>query len=300
MQFTTVEDALTWAEQAFIDADLFYGHGTDNAWDEAIALTLHTLDLPIDSDAAILERSLSSAECEKLYQLFKCRINERIPVPYLTQQAWFCGLPFYVDERVIIPRSPLGELIMQQFTPWIEPNKVHKILDLCTGGACIAIACTYAFSEATIDALDISPDALTVANLNVQQYQLEQQVRLVQSDVFAALTNEQYDIIVSNPPYVNAIDFADMPTEFSQEPTLALASGVDGLDITREILANAAKYLTAQGILIVEVGNSAAALEKAFPDIPFTWLEFENGGDGVLLLTKSELDTMQHLFMIKE
>jgi len=290
MQFETVAQALDWAKQAFTEANLFYGHGTDNAWGDAVALTLHALHLPNDASKDVLQRSLSRTESEQLLNLFNRRIKERIPVPYLTHQAWFCGLPFYVDERVLIPRSPLAELIMQQFSPWIDAARVERILDLCSGSACIAIACAYAFPEATIDALEFSTAAIDVAKINVQQHQFGSRIQLLQSDVFSALDEQRYDIIISNPPYVDANDFAEMPAEFQREPALALASGKDGLEITRKILAQAAGYLTTQGILIVEVGNSAEALIAAFPELPFTWLEFVNGGTGVFLLTKLQLD----------
>ena len=290
MQFKTVAAALRWAERAFTEAGLCYGHGTDNAWDDAVALTLYALNLPTDADKAILQRSLTIAESQQLSSLFTQRIKERIPVPYLTQQAWFCGLPFYVDQRVLIPRSPMAELIMQQFSPWIMASKVRYILDLCSGSACIAVACAYAFPQATVDALEFSTAAIEVAKINLQQHQLTDRVQLLQSDVFSALTEQRYDIIVSNPPYVDADDFSHMPAEFRQEPVLALTSGDDGLDITRRILLQASQYLTAQGILVVEVGNSATTLTAALPQLPLTWLEFANGGTGVFILTKAVLD----------
>ena len=295
--FNSVAEALHWAEENFNNADLYYGHGTDNAWDDAVALTLYALDLPIDADPSVLQRSLTDAETKRLMDLYQQRIEKRIPAPYLTQQAWFCGLPFYVDERVIVPRSPLGELIERQFTPWVDPERVKNILDLCTGSACIGIACAYVFPTAKIDALELSTAALEVAKINTAQHRVNDRVRLLNSDLFSALQHEKYDIIVSNPPYVNAEDFTNMPSEFTKEPTMALVSGVDGLDSTRHILANAAQYLTAQGILIVEVGNSAAALITAYAEVPFTWLEFTRGGAGVFLLTKAQLDAHREIFL---
>ncbi len=295
MVFKSIEDALNWAEKNFNSANLYYGHGTDNAWDDAVALTLHALNLPIDADPSILKRALTVTQSQHLMDLYQQRLQHRIPVPYLTNQAWFCSLPFYVDKRVIIPRSPLAELVEQQFNPWIKSSQVNNILDLCSGSACIAIACAYAFPEAKVDALELSEEALAVAKINIRQHQLTQRVRLLKSDIFSALSDEKYDIIVSNPPYVNAEDFARMPSEFTKEPVMALISGEDGLNITRLILANAAKYLTEQGILVVEVGNSAAALTAAYVNLPFTWLEFSYGGEGVFLLTKLQLETYQHM-----
>lgn len=290
-KFTTVAAALTWAENAFADAHLYYGHGTDNAWDDAVAILVFVLSLPVDVSDDVLPRVLTAEESEQLDNLFQQRISQRIPSAYLTQQAWFCGLPFYVDERVIIPRSPISELIINQFSPWIEEQNVHRILDLCCGSACIAIACAYAFPEATIDAVELSEQALVVADINVQQHEVQHQVQLIQSDLFANVANQQYDIIVSNPPYVDAEDIASMPNEYHHEPAMALASGCDGLDITRRILLHAAEFLTEQGILIVEVGNSAETLECLYPNLPLIWLEFEQGGQGVFMLTKSQLLT---------
>ena len=289
MVFNTVTDALHWAARAFEAAGLYYGHGTDNAWDDAVALTLPVLDLPIDADHSVLQYRLSPGQSKQLQQLYRQRTEQRIPVPYLTQQAWFCGLSFYVDERVIIPRSPLAELITQQFSPWIASGGVHRILDLCTGSACIAIACAAAFPEAKVDAVELSVDAMAVAKINVKQHQVEHRVRILQSDVFSALTDERYDIIVSNPPYVNAQELVNLPAEFQHEPKLALAAGKDGLDIVRKILSQAIDHLTENGILVVEVGNSAAAVDTAFAHLPFTWLTFANGGEGVFLLNQNEL-----------
>ena len=291
--FKNIAEALHWAEQNFNNANLYYGHGTDNAWDDAVALTLYVLDLPIDSEPSVLQRPLTNVESGRLMDYYQQRIQQCIPVPYLTHQAWFCGLPFYVDERVIIPRSPLAELIERQFTPWVEPERVKNILDLCSGSACIAIACAHAFPTAKIDALELSTKALEVAKINIEQHRVSDRVHLMKSDLFSTLTNQKYDIIVSNPPYVNAADFADMPNEFTKEPEMALVSGEDGLNITRIILAKAAQYLTDQGILVVEVGNSAEALIDDYVTIPFTWLEFAHGGEGVFLLTKSQLEAHQ-------
>lgn len=292
-KFNTVAEALSWAEHAFLDADLYYGHGTDNAWDDAVALLIAVLDLPPDVSDDILTRLLSPKESEQLDKLIQQRISKRIPSAYLTQQTWFCGLPFYVDERVIIPRSPIGELIVNRFSPWIKEDNVQHILDLCCGSACIAIACAYAFADASVDAVELCEQALEVAAINVEKHELQGHVHLIQSDLFTQLEPQKYDIIVSNPPYVDAEDIASMPSEYHHEPAMALASGNDGLDITRSILTQASQWLTDNGILVIEVGNSAATLETVYPNLPMTWLEFEQGGQGVFLLTKSQLLTWQ-------
>ena len=287
-RFETVNDALVWAEAAFTESELFFGHGTDNAWDEAVVLLSFALKLPMDVERDVLERPLTASESLAIERLFQQRIERRLPAPYLTKQAWFCGLPFYVDERVIIPRSPIAELINSQFMPWVESSKVHRILDLCCGSACIGIACHYAFPEAIVIASDISDDALAVAAQNVEQHACQKSVQLIKSDLFDSIPPQKFDIIVSNPPYVDTKDLSDMPAEFGHEPKLALEAGHDGLDCVRKILKYADEYLSEKGILVVEVGNSASALEAAFPEFPFIWLEFEYGGDGVFLIGKRD------------
>jgi len=286
---TTIRDFLRWTMSRFNEAGLFYGHGTDNAWDEALALILPTLHLPHDINPAMLDAKLTQPECKQLAALIERRVNERIPVAYLTHAAWFSHLLFYVDERVLIPRSPIAELIEAQFEPWINPEKVKTILDLCTGSGCIAIACAKAFPDSHVDATDISVDALAVAKINSLRHEVTDQVTLYQSDIFADIPPKKYDIILSNPPYVDAIDMAALPAEYKHEPELGLAAETDGLSVTLKILQKAKEYLHPQGILIIEVGNSEEALIKQFPDIPFTWLEFQNGGGGVFLLTAKQL-----------
>lgn len=288
-ELQTIRDYIRWAVSHFNEAGLYYGHGTDSAWDEAVALILHTLHLPHDVDRSILDARLTRSERDILQRLILRRIQERIPVPYLIHQAWFAGLPFYVDERVLIPRSPLAELIENQFQPWKEPEEVNNVLDLCTGSGCIAIAAAKALPHAQIDASDISEGALTVAKMNVLRHAVEDQVQLYQSDLFQALPKKKYDIILSNPPYVDESDMASLPREFSYEPVLGLAAGQDGLDFALRILKTALTFLNPQGILIVEVGNSEWALAEKFPDVPFTWLEFQHGGGGVFLLTADQL-----------
>ncbi len=273
-------------EQLLGDEQVFLGHGTDNDWDEALHLTLPLLGIDFDAPRDVLSRNLTSVELAMLTAAREQRIAKRVPVPYITHQAWFCGMPFYVDERVLIPRSPLGESIERGFAPWLK-QAPDSILDLCCGSACIAIACAAHFPDARVDAADISADALAVAQINVERHAAA--VRLVESDLFSNLAGQRYDLIVCNPPYVDAEDMATLPDEYRHEPELALASGSDGLDFTRRLLDAAADHLTEQGVLIVEVGNSAPALEAAFPHLPFIWLEFERGGDGVFLLTAADL-----------
>lgn len=288
-ELSTIRDMLRWTVSRFNEAGLYYGHGTENAWDEAVALTLHSLHLPNDINTTILDARLTHKERDNLYKLIQRRINERIPVPYLTHEAWFAGDSYYVDERVLIPRSPIAELIENQFQPWIEEGAEPRILDLCTGSGCIAITCAKAFPTSTVYASDISEDALAVAKINLLRHKVEDQVTLFHSDLFDKLPNEKFDIIVSNPPYVDAEDMADLPEEFHHEPKLGLAAGETGLDIALRILKNASKHLSPNGILVVEVGNSEFALAEQFPDVPFTWLEFQRGGGGVFLLTADEL-----------
>lgn len=268
---------------------LHFGHGTDNALDDMYALVLGVLSLPMDVEPVLLQARLTTRERETVARQLSRRIFDRVPVPYLTHQAYFCGLPFFVDERVLIPRSPIAELIEQQFFPWIQPEKVSRVLDLCTGSACIAIACCYAFPDAAVDAVDISKAALEVADINRASHGLAEQLTLIESDVYTALPPGCYDIIVSNPPYVGAEEMQTLPEEYRHEPVLALQAAGNGLAVVDHILRQAHDYLSEQGILVVEVGNSADALMDAYPDLAFTWLDFERGGDGVFLLTREQL-----------
>jgi len=286
-----IRDFIRWAYSCFEDANLFYGHGTNNAWDEAVALILQSLELPFDTPDLILASKLITPEKQMLAKRVMIRVNEKIPVAYITNKAIFCDSEYFVDERVLIPRSPIGELIEKHFEPWIDPEKVNNILDLCTGSGCIALACSQYFPEAIVDAGDISPDCIDVAEINRKKLQ-QDNVAFYQSDLFDQIPDKKYDIIVSNPPYVDAEDYDDIPEEYHAEPKLGLTSGKDGLDLTRRILKQANGYLADDGILIVEVGNSAVTLEENYPDIAFTWLEFERGGHGVFLLTKQQLNDM--------
>jgi ribosomal protein L3 glutamine methyltransferase len=270
-------------------AGVFFGHGTDNARDESAALVLHALGLPHGGDRALYARRASARGIQRADELIARRIEERIPAVYLTGETWFAGLAFHVDRRALIPRSPIAELIERRFAPWIDPRRVRRILDIGTGSGCIAIACAKALPRARVDAADISPEALEVAATNVRRHRLGRRVRLVRSDHFSALADERYDIIVANPPYVGRREMSGLPPEYRHEPPLALAAGRDGLDSVRVILREAGRHLTPGGLLIVEVGNTEAAVRRAYKRLPFLWLEFERGGGGVFLLTAEQI-----------
>ena len=298
-ELRTIGDMLRWGVSRFNDANIYYGHGTDNAWDEAIALVFHALHLPEELGQQVIHSNLTSSEKHKIVELIIRRVRERLPVPYLTNKAMFAGLEFFVDERVLVPRSPIAEMIANRFSPWLYNKQVNRVLDLCTGSACIAIACAYEFDEAEVDALDISADALDVAQINIESLGVMDRVFPIESDIFSAIPKgPHYDLIVSNPPYGDAEDIGDMPDEYQHEPEIGLASGRDGLDLTKRILANAADYMTTDGLLVVEVGNSMVHLMEQFPDVPFTWVTFENGGDGVFVLTREQLVENESLFAI--
>ncbi len=297
MQLNSIVDFVRWGASRFSEAKLYFGHGTNNAIDEALFLTLHALHLTPPLAPELHHARLTDSEKEAVLGLFQRRVDERLPVPYLTNEAWFGGLGFYVDERVLVPRSPIAELIEQRFTPWVDAECTENILDLCTGSGCIAIACALAFPWAEVDAADISAEALEVAQINIDRHQMQHQVRAIQSDLFAGLQGKRYDLIVSNPPYVDAEDMAALPQEFQKEPELGLAAGDDGLDLVLHILAQTPNYLTSHGVLVVEVGNSDEALVARFPEVPFEWLEFERGGHGVFLLQAESLLEYRELFL---
>ncbi|MDC9725089.1 MAG: 50S ribosomal protein L3 N(5)-glutamine methyltransferase [Gammaproteobacteria bacterium] len=282
----TLRDVLRWATSQFNAAELFYGHGNVDAFNDALQLILHSLHLPATEFPELFaDARLTHAEKQAIADLIERRVVDRVPVPYLTHEAWFANLPFYVDERVLIPRSPFAELIQDQFMPWLmQAEAVSDILDLCTGGGCIAIACADAFPEAQVDAVDISLDALDVAKINIKKHHLNGHVHAIQSDLWAALNGKKYDLIVSNPPYVGADEMATLPAEYNHEPTSALEADDNGLALVERILLDAHKFLTPTGILFVEVGNSDYAVMDKWPDIEFMWLDFEYGGHGVFML----------------
>lgn len=286
-ELITVRDWVRWGATEFSKAGLFFGHGTDNPWDEAIQLILWAINIPWDRLEHVVDARLTGEEKRHILALFQKRIEQRLPAPYITGVAHFAGLEFKVTKDVLIPRSPIAELIEQGFEPWLTEEPM-RILDLCTGSGCIGIACAVAFPGALVDLSDISPAALQVADDNIAKHQLQDQVTTVESDLFAAI-DHSYDLIVTNPPYVDVEDMASLPKEFQVEPTLALASGADGLDFTRRLLRETEQHLNDNGLLVFEVGNSWLALEQAFPSVPFTWLELEYGGHGVCVLTKEQL-----------
>ena len=288
-ELRTARDFLRWGVSRFHEHELVFGHGTDNAFDEARLLVTHALHLPFGVEDGWLDGALTAEERAAVHGLLTRRFRERIPAAYLVGEAWFAGLPFEVTPDVLIPRSPLAELIEARFQPWLAPERIRRVLDLCTGSGCIAIATALHLPHARVDASDVSPAALGVAARNCARHGVGDRVRLVASDLFAALGGRRYDVIVSNPPYVDAEDMAALPPEYRHEPELGLAAGGDGLDLVRRILAEAGAHLNPGGILVVEVGNSAGALAEAYPRLPLMWLEFERGGEGVFLLTEAQL-----------
>ena len=286
----TLRDWLRFAVSAFNEAKLSFGHGSANAYDEAAYIILHALHLPLDTLAPFLDAHLTVAEINVLRDLLHKRVAKRMPAAYLTHEAWLGEFRFYVDERVIVPRSFIAELLHKQLAPWVEdPEAVTSLLDLCTGSGCLAIVAAHAFPDAAIDAVDISPGALEVAQRNVADYGLESRVTLTKSDMFAKLKDKKYDVIISNPPYVDALSMDTLPYEYRHEPQLALASGTDGLDATRKILQQAAAHLKPDGMLFVEIGHNRTVLEAAYPNLPFTWLEVSAGDEFVFMLHREQL-----------
>lgn len=285
----SLRDYIRFAMSQFGEHGVFFGHGTDNAWDEATQLVLAAVHLPWNTNPAVLDGRLTENEKERVLDFIKLRTVGRKPLPYITHESWFCQLPFFVDERVLIPRSPIAELIQTEFSPWLREGPVERILDLCTGGGCIGIASAYAFPDAEVDLADISQDAIDVANMNIEKHEMGDRINAIESDLFSALEGKTYDIIVSNPPYVDESDLASMPKEYDHEPALALGSGPDGLDITRRILREASDYLNDDGLLVVEVGNSEVHMMELYPELPVVWLEFEQGGNGVFAITAQDL-----------
>jgi ribosomal protein L3 glutamine methyltransferase len=287
-QPVTVQTLIERGARRLQRAQVFFGHGTDNAWDESAALVWHALSLPAPTPR-LYRRATNARQQQQARELITRRIRERTPAVYLTGEIWFAGLRFKTDARALIPRSPIAELIERGYAPWIDPRRIRRVLDIGTGGGCIAIATARMLPRAHVDALDISAAALSLAAENVRQHRLKRRVTLLESNYFSALSAERYDIIVSNPPYVGAREMRSLPVEYRHEPRLALASGRDGMDAVRAILAGARRHLNPGGLLIVEVGNTQAAVRRAFAHLPFTWLTFERGGGGVFLLTAEQL-----------
>lgn len=287
--FNTILDFLRFGLTRANQKNIYFGHGTDNAWDDLLTLILSALSLPLDMHEALLHAKLTDVEKKQLAILLEKRINQRIPVPYLTHEAFFCDLKFYVNEKTLIPRSPIAELIKNQFEPLVDPDEVYAIMDMCTGSGCIAIACAYAFPNATVDAVELSDEAIRVAQKNISDHQLNHQVRVMASDCFDDVGDKKYDLIVSNPPYVGADEMKDLPEEYRHEPLMALETSNNGLAVVEKILRQAHDYLSANGVLVVEVGNSDEALVDAYPEVPFVWLEFESGGHGVFMLHRDDI-----------
>ncbi|MGV8934415.1 MAG: 50S ribosomal protein L3 N(5)-glutamine methyltransferase [Gallionellaceae bacterium] len=286
----TVRDWLRFAVSAFNESKLTFGHGSDSAYDEAVYLILHTLHLPLDTLEPFLDARLTLQEKTVLMALLKRRVEQKIPAAYLTHEAWLGEFSFYVDERVIVPRSFIAELLRERLFPWVDDaDNTTAVLDMCSGSGCLAILAAHAFPHAIVDAVDLSADALQVARRNVDDYGLNCRVNLIQSDLFKALKGKQYDIIISNPPYVDAASVAALPAEYLHEPKLALGSGQDGLDATREILKQAAAHLTPHGILVVEIGHNRDILAAAYPKLPFTWLDVSAGDEFVFLLHRNDM-----------
>ncbi len=297
----SIRDFIRWAASRFNEAGLFFGHGSDNALDEAMHLVFQVLQLPWELPESYMDCRLSLQEQKQVAELIERRIIERKPLAYLVNQAWFCGKPYYVDERVLIPRSPIAELIQQKFQPWLGDDVwIERVMDLCSGSGCIGMATAHEFPETMVDLLDISKDTIEVAGINLDNHELWGRVQTVESNLFSALDEweekPKYQLLLSNPPYVDDEDMSDFPEEFSHEPELGLAAGKDGLDIVRIILARAADFLDDKGLLVLEVGNSQWALREEYADVPFIWPEFESGGHGVLLLDAENCRKHQKLF----
>jgi ribosomal protein L3 glutamine methyltransferase len=288
--FSTVRDVLRYAVTCFNEAKLFFGHGTNNAYDEAAYLILHTLKLPLDKLDPFLDAKLLREEIAALLMIIERRVTERVPAAYITNEAWLGGYRFYVDERVIVPRSFIAELIPEQFAPWVEdPESVENILELCTGSGCLPVMLADAFPHAHVDAVDVSQDALAVARRNVTDYELQDRITLIESDLYDKVPKKKYDLIVTNPPYVNSASMSKLPEEYRREPQIALAGGDDGMDLVRKIISGAAERLTKNGVLIVEIGNEFEYAQAAFPDLELAWLSTSAGDEAVFLLTADQL-----------
>ncbi|ABE31288.1 (glutamine-N5) methyltransferase, ribosomal protein L3-specific [Paraburkholderia xenovorans LB400] len=290
LPFSTVRDLLRFAVSRFNQANLSFGHGSANAYDEAAYLILHTLHLPLDLLEPFLDARLSAAEIDAVLNVIERRATERVPAAYITQEAWMHGFHFYVDERVIVPRSFIGELLQDGLQPYVEdPEQVSAVLELCTGSGCLAILAAHAFPNADIDAVDLSAPALEVATRNVTDYKLDDRIALFEGDLYAPLAERRYDVIISNPPYVNAASMQELPAEYRHEPDMALAGGADGMDIVRRIIADARNWLTDDGVLVVEIGNERQHVEAAFGGLDLVWLSTSAGDDNVFLIQAADL-----------
>ncbi len=289
-KFSTIRDLLRYAVTRFNTAGLFFGHGSSNALDEAAYLILHTLKLPLDKLDPFLDAQLLPDEVKSVLKVIDQRTLERLPAAYITNEAWLGGYRFYVDQRTIVPRSFIAELIPEQFSPWVDdPESVTQILELCTGSGCLPIMLADAFQNAEVDAVDISTDALAVARRNVDEYELQDRINLIESDLYDKVPDKKYDLIITNPPYVNSSSMDKLPEEYRREPQIALAGGADGMDLVRKIVAGAARHLTRHGILMVEIGHERAYAEAAFPDLELTWLTTSAGDDMIFLLRAEQL-----------
>lgn len=292
----SITDFIRWGASRFNEAGLHFGHGTDNALDEAAALVLFALHLPPDLPRTWFDSRLTEDERDRIMALMRRRIDERIPLPYLTGESWFAGMRFRVNQHVLIPRSPIAELVEGGFAPWTDAAEVGRVLDLCCGSGCIGIAAASYLPDASVDLVDISEPALEVAETNVQEHNLADRVKILRSDLFSSLKQGEYDVIVSNPPYVDESEMQRLPREYSHEPALALKAAEEGLSVVIRILREAQDYLTSKGVLVVEVGHSSDALMRRYPDIPFLWIDFERGGEGVFIFTFNELKKYHDLF----
>ena len=286
-------------ERLFDESALYFGHGTTTAFDEAAYIVLTITGHISNTDPSVYKLLVTDADAKKINACFERRVNERLPAAYLLNEAWFAGLSFYVNEHVLVPRSPFAELIAERFEPWVVADTTHRILDLCTGSGCIGIACAVAFPQATVDLADISSDAIAVADKNILRHTLSGRVTAIESDLYKGLSGKVYDLIVSNPPYVGKEELSQLPEEFYKEPQLGLDGGETGLDLVHEILAFAPNHLSEDGVLYVEVGNTDEPLQACYPTVPFLWQEFEYGGHGVFMLTKAQLVEYNGLFQAK-
>ena len=295
-KFSTITDYVRFATSLFNEKELYFGHGTDNAYDESVNLVLSSLKLPNDIPVHTWTSHLTSNERKVLLERISSRVEDSIPVAYLVNETWFAGFSFYVDKRVIIPRSPIAELIEEEFSPWIEAESINTVLDMCTGSGCIAIATALTLEDVEVDAVDLSEDAIAVANLNVENYSLEDRVNVIKSDLFSELTGKKYDLIICNPPYVAGEEYDELPKEYFHEPKNALYADNEGIAIIKKFLSEVGEHLTPNGLLILEAGSAQDVLHDFYADAPFTWVQFDRGGDGVLIMNAAEVESFTSKF----